>query len=54
MTGLASMLIFVGLFLGGGAYSTWKQKLPVSVTVLLALSGALALVAGLLRTELWT
>ena len=49
MSGTAFVLIFLGLFLGGGAYSFWKQKLPKGVIVLLAICGALSLAAGLLR-----
>jgi hypothetical protein len=53
MTGAATLLIAVGLFLGAGAYSFWKQELPKGVVVLLALSSALCLVAGVLRLEVW-
>jgi hypothetical protein len=43
------LLIFLGLFLGGGAYSFWKQKLPKGVIVLLAICAVMSLAAGLLR-----
>jgi hypothetical protein len=54
VTGLSAMLIFVGLFLAGGAFSFWKQKLPTGVIVLLAGSAALALLAGVLRSGVWS
>ncbi|MEZ0067597.1 hypothetical protein ABIA32_003612 [Streptacidiphilus sp. MAP12-20] len=49
MSTIAFLLIFLGLFLGGGAYSFWKQKLPKGVVVLLAICSAMCLAAGLLR-----
>ncbi len=54
MTGLSAVLIFVGLFLLGGAVSFWKQKLPKSVVAVLGAGSALALLAGILRLEVWT
>ncbi|WP_326690993.1 MULTISPECIES: hypothetical protein [unclassified Streptomyces] len=54
MSGLSAILIFVGLFLAGGAVSFWKQKLPTGVIVLLGLGSALALLAGILRLEWWS
>jgi hypothetical protein len=42
-------LIAVGLFLLGGVYSFWKQKLPKSVTAVLAVGSALCLASGLMR-----
>lgn len=54
MTGLSALLIFVGLFLLGGAYSFWRQKLPKGVVVLLGGSAALALLAGVLRLGVWS
>ncbi|NGO69727.1 DUF4175 domain-containing protein [Streptomyces boncukensis] len=51
MTGLSTLLIFVGLFLAGGAFSFWKQQLPKGVVVLLGSASALALLAGILRVE---
>lgn len=53
MSTAATLLIATGLFLGAGAYSFWKQELPRGVVVLLALCGTLALVAGVLRLEVW-
>ncbi|WP_037604748.1 hypothetical protein [Streptacidiphilus rugosus] len=49
MSTIAFLLIFIGLFLGGGAYSFWKQKLPKGVVVLLAICAVMSLAAGLLR-----
>ncbi|MEU5833579.1 MULTISPECIES: hypothetical protein [Streptomyces] len=54
MTGLAALLIFVGLFLAGGAISFWKQQLPKGVVVLLGAASALALLAGILRLDWWS
>ncbi|MBP0459703.1 hypothetical protein [Streptomyces montanisoli] len=55
MTGLNTILILVGLFLAGGVYSFAKQKLPVGVIVLLGISSAFCLAAGILRIQgLWT
>lgn len=53
MTGLSVLLIFVGLFLLGGAVSFWRQKMPTGVVVLLGIGAALALTAGILRLEVW-
>lgn len=55
MTGLNTLLILVGLFLAGGVYSFIKQKLPTGVIVLLGISSAFCLAAGILRIQgLWT
>ncbi|MEB8340356.1 hypothetical protein [Streptomyces endophyticus] len=51
MSGLSAVLIFVGLFLGGGAWSFKKQKLPMGVVVLMGIGSAMCLVAGVLRME---
>jgi len=53
MTGLNSILIFVGLFLLGGVYSFVKQKMPMSLIVLVSFGAAMCLVAGVLRLEVW-
>ncbi|MET7682257.1 hypothetical protein [Streptomyces sp. NPDC005423] len=53
MTGLSSLLIIVGLFLLGGVYSFVKQKMPRNLVVLLSVSAALCLVAGVMRLEVW-
>lgn len=45
----ATLLIVVGLFLGGGVYSFWKQKLPKGVIAVLAIGSALCLAAGIMR-----
>ncbi|MET9610306.1 hypothetical protein ABZZ17_35405 [Streptomyces sp. NPDC006512] len=49
MNGLNTILIVVGLFLAGGVYSFQKQKMPLSVVVLLAIGSVMCLVAGVLR-----
>lgn len=54
MNGLSTLLIVVGLFLLGGVYSFYKQQLPRGVIVLLALSSAFCLLAGVLRLEVWS
>ncbi|WP_180927678.1 hypothetical protein [Streptomyces sp. AJS327] len=54
MNGLSTLLIFVGLFLLGGAISFWKQELPRGVVVLLGLGAAMALGAGVLRLGVWS
>lgn len=53
MTTVSTLLIAAGLFLGGGAYSFWRQELPRGVVVLLAVSSLLCLLAGVLRLEVW-
>ncbi|MEV6160499.1 hypothetical protein AB0L71_00940 [Streptomyces sp. NPDC052052] len=54
MTGLSSILIVVGLFLAGGVYSFWKQKMSGSFIVLLGLASVMCLVAGVMRIQgLW-
>ncbi|MFI1012315.1 hypothetical protein [Streptomyces sp. NPDC020965] len=54
MTGLATILIVVGLFLLGGAYSFVKQEQPRGVIVLLALGASMCLIAGVLRLDVWS
>lgn len=54
MTGLSTLLIFVGLFLLGGAYSFHKQGQPGGVVALLGLASAMALLAGALRLTVWS
>ncbi|MEU9283929.1 hypothetical protein AB0D57_04220 [Streptomyces sp. NPDC048275] len=53
MTGLSSILIIVGLFLLGGIYSFVKQKMPMSLIVLLSFGATMCLVAGVMRLEVW-
>ncbi|MEV6958532.1 hypothetical protein AB0M97_04860 [Streptomyces sp. NPDC051207] len=53
MTGLSTLLIFVGLFLLGGVISFAKQQMPKSLIVLLSIGAAMCLVAGVLRLEVW-
>ncbi len=45
----STLLIAVGLFLGAGVYSFWKQKLPKGVIAVLAIGSVLSLAAGLMR-----
>ncbi|HEV7625924.1 MAG TPA: hypothetical protein VGO89_05460 [Streptomyces sp.] len=54
MTGLSALLIFVGLFLLGGAFSFWRQKLPKGVVAVLGTASLLALVAGVMRLGVWS
>ncbi|WP_199185640.1 hypothetical protein [Streptomyces carminius] len=54
MNGLSTLLIFVGLFLLGGAVSFWKQQMPRGVVALLGIGAALSLLAGVLRLEVWS
>ena len=49
MSGTTYVLIFLGLFLCGGAYSFWKQKLPKGVILVLAIGSAMCLAAGVMR-----
>ncbi|WP_181160534.1 MULTISPECIES: hypothetical protein [Streptomyces] len=51
MTGLSTILIAVGVFLGAGVYSFAKQGMPRGVVVLLALASAMCLLAGVLRVQ---
>ncbi|GAA2444342.1 hypothetical protein [Streptomyces macrosporus] len=54
MNGISTLLIFVGLFLLGGAISFWKQKMPKGVITLLGIGAAMSLVAGIMRLEVWS
>lgn len=49
MNTAAAVYIFLGIFLASGVYSFWKQKLPKSVIILLGVSAAMSLTAGLMR-----
>lgn len=49
MSTAATLLILLGLFLLGGVYSFWKQKMPKSVIVVLAVGAVMSIAAGLLR-----
>ena len=49
MSTAATLLILLGLFLLGGVYSFWKQKMPKGVIVVLAAGAVMSLAAGLLR-----
>jgi len=54
VNGVSTLLIFLGLFLLGGAISFWKQKMPRGVITLLGIGAALSLTAGVLRLEVWS
>ncbi|MEU6142339.1 hypothetical protein ABZ848_18450 [Streptomyces sp. NPDC047081] len=54
MNGLSTVLIVVGLFLVGGIISFVKQGMPKGLIVLLSISAAFCLVAGVLRLEVWS
>ncbi|HEX5568212.1 MAG TPA: hypothetical protein VFY14_15010 [Streptomyces sp.] len=54
MNGTTTLLIFVGLFLLGGAISFWKQELPRSVVTLLGIAAVMSLAAGVLRLGVWS
>ncbi|MEU7639350.1 MULTISPECIES: hypothetical protein [unclassified Streptomyces] len=54
MNGLSTVFILVGLFLLGGVYSFWKQKIPKSVIILMSIASAMCLVAGVMRLEVWS
>jgi hypothetical protein len=43
----SSLFILLGLFLAGGVYSFWRQKLPKGVIALMAIGSVMALVTGL-------
>lgn len=49
MSKAATLFILLGLFLAGGVWSFWRQKMPKSVIVLLGIGAAMSLAAGLLR-----
>ncbi|WP_177198771.1 hypothetical protein [Streptomyces colonosanans] len=53
MNGTSTLLIVVGLFLGGGVISFVKQKMPKNLIVLLSIGAAMCLVSGVLRLEVW-
>lgn len=45
----STLFIVLGLFLAGGVYSFWKQKMPTGVIVLLGVGSVMSLATGLLR-----
>jgi uncharacterized membrane protein (UPF0136 family) len=45
----STLFIMLGLFLGGGVYSFWRQKQSRSLIAVLAIGSVMALAAGLLR-----
>ncbi|MFJ5777274.1 hypothetical protein [Streptomyces sp. NPDC093094] len=54
MNGLSTVLIVVGLFLVGGIISFARQQMPKGLIVLLSVSAAMCLTAGILRLEVWS
>ncbi|MEU9604150.1 hypothetical protein [Streptomyces sp. NPDC048057] len=54
MNGLSTILIAVGLFLLSGVYAFVKQEQPKGVVVLLSIGAAMALVAGVMRLDVWS
>lgn len=54
MNGTSTLLIAAGIFLGTGVYSFAKQGLPKGVIAVLALASGIALLAGVLRLEVWS
>ena len=49
MSSSTIVFLFLGLFLLGGAYSFWKQKLSKSMVVLLALAGVMCFATGVMK-----
>jgi hypothetical protein len=45
----AILLIAAGLFLAGGVYSFWKQKVAKGVIAVLAIGAVMCLASGLMR-----
>ena len=45
----AALFILLGLFLAGGVYSFWKQKMSKSVIAVMAVGAVMSLAAGVLR-----
>lgn len=45
----STLFILLGLFLAGGVYSFWKQKMSKSMIALVAIGSAMSLAAGLMR-----
>ncbi|MCM2418807.1 hypothetical protein [Streptomyces sp. RKAG293] len=48
MNTASTVYIVLGLFLAGGVYSFWRQKLPTGVIVLLGIGALMAFGAGLM------
>ncbi|WP_236670434.1 hypothetical protein, partial [Streptomyces antimycoticus] len=53
LNGLSTVFILVGLFLLGGVISFVKQGISKSVVTLLGIGATMALLAGILRLEVW-
>ncbi|WP_181442158.1 hypothetical protein [Streptomyces tateyamensis] len=49
MSKSAVAFIFVGLFLAGGVFSFWKQKVSRGVIAVLAVGSVMCLSAGIMR-----
>ncbi|SHL83001.1 hypothetical protein [Actinacidiphila paucisporea] len=45
----STLFILLGLFLAGGVYSFWQQKMSKSLIALVAIGSVTALVTGLLQ-----
>jgi uncharacterized membrane protein (UPF0136 family) len=45
----STLFILLGLFLAGGVYSFWKQKMSKSMIALVAIGSVMSLAAGLMR-----
>ncbi|MCQ8188879.1 hypothetical protein [Streptomyces rugosispiralis] len=53
MSGLSTAFILLGLFLLGGVISFVKQGMSKSIITLLGIGATMALLAGVLRLEVW-
>ncbi|MFE2449273.1 hypothetical protein ACFXDF_45850, partial [Streptomyces sp. NPDC059426] len=53
LNGLSTVFILVGLFLLGGVISFVKQGISKSIVTLLGIGATMALLAGILRLEVW-
>jgi hypothetical protein len=49
VTKAATLFILLGLFLAGGVYSFWKQKMSKSLITLLVVCSVMSLTTGLMR-----
>ncbi|GLV73779.1 hypothetical protein [Streptomyces hygroscopicus] len=53
MNGLSTAFILLGLFLLGGVISFVKQGMSKGIITLLGIGATMALLAGVLRLEVW-